>query len=59
MERDECWMTFTEALEEYLENRERLRDCSDTDCYRDMYESNLDEAKRHLEALTKQPMTFL
>lgn len=51
MTRDECWMTFSEALESYLDNREARRQFGPgrnrNDC-----EERMREALEHLDALT-------
>lgn len=51
MKREDCWMTFTQALEQFLVARETL---IDRPCARlkELAESNLNDAKDHLEALT-------
>lgn len=52
MTRDECWMSFTEALESFLDNRDKLRDARERNNRSDMVsaESNMQEARDHLEA---------
>ncbi len=52
MEREECWMTFSEALEQYLDKRECFNGFSDSDCYKDSYENDMRDAAQHMDALT-------
>lgn len=54
MTRDQCWMTFNEALEEYLTNREQSRHFGPghnrNECLRQM-----EIAAEHMDALTSLP----
>lgn len=52
MTRDECWMTFTEALESFLDNRDNLRDARGRNNKFDIEvaESRIEQARDHLEA---------
>ena len=50
MKREDCWMTFSEALEQYLSNRDRLPTCSGADL--ELVTMNMVEAAEHMDALT-------
>ena len=50
LKRSECWMTFTEVLEQYLDNRERFSPPGSFSDDRRL--EDLAEAVAHLEALT-------
>lgn len=54
MKREDCWMTFSEALEKYLEAREGSRHFGPgrnrDDCLEDMR-----TAAEHMDALTSVP----
>ena len=52
MEREDCWLTFTEALDQYLEMRDRLNNINDDDVYKDRYEDDMRDAANHMNALT-------
>jgi len=52
LKREDCWMTFSEALERYLEARETKADApEDSNRWRRAKE-DMDIAVEHLDALT-------
>ena len=51
MKRDECWMTFSEALESYLDNRD-LRAKLAPGRNRDDCEEQMRVCAEHMDALT-------
>lgn len=52
--RSECWMGFSEALENYLVNRE-ARTRVGAGRNRDMFEQNMLIAAQHMDILTQPP----
>lgn len=56
MKRDECWMTFSEALEQYLNAREDQHNDCPVGCTR--WQANqqaMSDAAAHMDALTDGP----
>lgn len=51
MDRKDCWMTFSEALELYLDARQRMVHYGPGHNRR-MAEQDLENAKKHMDALT-------
>ena len=52
MKKEDCWMTFSDALEEYLGARdEKLNSKPDTRAWKDAC-ARMDVAKEHMDALT-------
>lgn len=51
MNREDCWMTFTEALEQYLKARHDLS-LTTSKWDRDLYQERMKEAAEHMDALT-------
>lgn len=51
LKRDDCWMTFSEALEEYLKNRDMLTATNSLPTHKKCRE-NMAEAAAHMDALT-------
>lgn len=56
--RSECWMGFSEALEDYLANREACR-LVGAGRNREMFEQNMRIAARHMDILTQPPESEL
>lgn len=54
MDREDCWMTFSEALEDYLTNRE-LRGHFGEGANRRECEAAMRVAAEHMDALTAAP----
>lgn len=52
MTRDECWMTFSEALERYLKAREELYRAASPRLIAQAKEQ-MEEAAEHMDALTE------
>lgn len=55
MKREDCWMTFSEALEQYLSNREAKNTTTVGSQNWRHYDSEMREAAEHLDAYTSLP----